>query len=309
VQEAAARLNYHPNALARGLARQCTNALGITFGVVESTDIVINAYSAAILQSVLSVAAGAGYDVTHVTRHWEGADRSLAGFRDGRTDGLLIVAPPVDSDMVPALSSLGIPLVVVSWPQGRGDVLSVDVDDVHGARTVMDHLIGLGHRRIGHIAGNPNLLSAQIRRQVYAEKVSEAGLDRSPSYVVEGVYSVEAGLRCGLKLLKLPNPPTAIFAANDEIALGVIEAAKQLGVEIPRDLSVIGIDDRPFATVVTPSLTTLHQPFDEVGREATQLLIRLMRGDRVPLGTHFFSPRLVVRDSTAPPAERLSSSA
>jgi DNA-binding LacI/PurR family transcriptional regulator len=301
VQEAVAKLNYHPNAMARGLARQRTNALGILFGVVESTEIVINAYSAAILQAVLSIAAESSYDVTHVTRHWEGAARSLASFRDGRVDGLLVVAPPVDSDIVPALSSLDIPLVVVSWPQGRGDVLSVDIDDVHGARTVMDHLLRLGHRRIAHISGNPHLLSGQIRRQCFQEKMAEARLRVPAGYDLDGTYSVEAGLRQGLQLLRLPKPPTAVFAANDEIALGLVEAAKQLGVEIPRQLSIIGIDDRPFTTVVTPSITTLHQPFDEVGREATRLLIRLMRGEHVPLGTHLFSPRLIIRDSTAPP--------
>lgn len=301
ILEAVERLNYHPNAVARGLARQRTHTIGILFGVVESTEIVINAYSAAVLQAVLSVAAEAGYNVTHLTTPWRGAEASLRAFRDGRTDGILVVAPPTDSDMLSALASIGVPLVAVSPGQSHSNVPSVDVDDVEGARLAMTHLLDLGHRRIAHITGHPNLRSAQIRRQVYEECLAAAGLPTPGAYLREGTYSHAAGLEQTRALLALDRPPTALFAANDEIAFGALEAAREASVPVPRRLSIVAVDDRPMASVLTPSLTTLHQPFDLVGREATRRLIEAIEGRAKGPAELFFHPRLIVRESTAPP--------
>ncbi|RYG45098.1 LacI family transcriptional regulator [bacterium] len=295
------KLNYHPNAVARGLARQKTHTLGILFGVVESSEIVINAYSAAILQAVLAVAAETGYNVTHLTAPWRGADRSLAAFRDGRTDGILVVAPPTDSDLLPALASLGHPLVSVSGSQNVPGVPCIDVDDADGGRVLMDHLIGLGHRRIAHITGHPNLLSAEKRKQAYLDALSHNGIPFREDYLREGYYSPESGFENGKILLNQAEPPTAIFAGNDEIAFGVLEAAHKLSIAVPGWLSVAAVDDRPLASLIRPSLTTLHQPFDVVGREAARLLIRLIDGDRTVPDTLTFHPELVIRDSTAPP--------
>ncbi|RYG36252.1 LacI family transcriptional regulator [bacterium] len=295
------KLNYHPNAVARGLARQKTYTIGILFGVVESSEIVINAYSAAILQAVLSVAAETGYNVTHLTAPWEGAEKSLGTFRDGRTDGIIVVAPPTDSDLLPALASLGHPIVSVSGSLSVKGVPSIDVDDADGGRVLMDHLIGLGHRRIAHITGHPNLLSAEKRRQAYLDALGGNGIEFRADYLRTGYYSPDSGYANARALLSLPEPPTAIFAGNDEIAFGVLEAAHKLGVSVPDWLSVAAVDDRPLASLIRPSLTTLHQPFDVVGREATRLLIRLIDGDKSTPETLTFHPELVIRDSTAPP--------
>jgi DNA-binding LacI/PurR family transcriptional regulator len=122
------RLNYHPSAVARGLARQRTHTLGVLFGVVEPSAVVLNAYSAAVLQGILTAAADDGYNVTHYTAPWLDAERSLSSFRDRRSDGLVVVAPPTDSDLMPALAGLRLPLVAVSWPSERGDIPTVDGD-------------------------------------------------------------------------------------------------------------------------------------------------------------------------------------
>lgn len=301
VLEAVTLLDYHPNAVARGLARQRTNSIGIVFGAVESSEIVINPYSATILQAALAVASEVSFDVTHITTPWRGAARSLPHFRDGRTDGFIVVAPPINSDLIPSLASIGLPLVAVSWPHGLGDVLSVDVDDVYGANIVMDHLLELGHRKIAHITGNQNLLSAQFRQNVYADRMREAGLGFDERLMVVATYSAEAGRNAAKALLSQADRPTAIFAGNDEIALGVIQAAAELGILVPSQLSVIGVDDRPFAALVSPGLTTLHQPFEEVGREAASLLVQQIRGGELSPGPRLFKPSLVSRGSTAPP--------
>jgi LacI family transcriptional regulator len=301
ILETVRHLDYHPSAVARGLARRRTNAIGILFGVVDPSAIVINAYSSAILQSVLTVAGEAGYDVTHLTTPWRGAEESLDSFRDRRTDGLLIVAPPTDSDLMPALTSLGLPLAAVSWPPERGGVPSADVDDVAGARQVMAHLLGLGHRRVAHLMGHANLISAGVRRDVYRQCLAEAGIPIRPEYILPGAYSEQSGYENAHRLLSLPEPPTAIFAANDEIAFGVMEAARERGVAVPGQLSLVGVDDRPLTRYLTPPLTTLRQPFDRVGAEATRLLLRRVAGEAVPAVVHLFEPELIVRGSTAPP--------
>jgi len=301
ILDAIKRLNYHPNAVARGLARQKTHTIGIMFGVVESSEIVINAYSAAILQAVLSIASETGYNVTHLTAHWRGADESLRMFRDGRTDGNLIVAPPTDSDLLPSLASLDLPLVAISPESGHDEISSVDVDDAEGTRLVMDHLIGLGHKRIAHIAGPPNLLSGVTRLAGYVSALEAAGLTVRDEFIHHGSYSPEAGYEHAKQLLSMPEPPTAIFAANDEIAYGVLEAAQEMGVRVPQDLSLVGVDDRPMSSRVTPALTTIHQPFDLLGRRATRMLIDAIEGEGPKPQTEFFAPSLVLRQSTSAP--------
>lgn len=303
ILEAIERLNYHPNAIAQGLAKQRTNTIGIVFGVVNSAEIVINAYSAAILQAVLSVAGERGYNVTHITAPWNGAKESLALFRNGRCDGYLVVAPPTDSDMVPALQTLDIPLVTVSWLPEQSDAVSVDIDDSHGTGLLIDHLLSLGHQRIAHITGHPNLGSAQVREKVYRDRMAEAGLSVPDELVLPAHYSQHDGYIAAKRLLLLPEPPTAIFAANDEIAAGVYDAARELGVRIPHDLSVVAVDDRPLSQYLAPKLTTLHQPFDQVGQYAAHLLIQQIVGDPVEAKTHYFKPEVVLRESTAPPGK------
>ncbi|MCW3059425.1 MAG: transcriptional regulator, LacI family [Capsulimonas sp.] len=303
ILEAMRLLDYHPSAMARGLARQRTNNLGILFGVVESASIVINSYSAAILQGVLTVASVSGYNITHLTTPWRGKEYSLAQFRDRSTDGVLVVAPPTDSDLIPALASLKLPLVAVSWPPERESVPSVDVDDVHGARLIMGHLLDLGHRRIGHLMGHGNLISAGVRRAVYEQCLGEAGIAMRPEYVLTGTYSTESGYENARRLLSLPEPPTAIFAGNDEIAFGAMEAARDMGISIPGQLSIAGVDDRPLAAYMNPPLTTLRQPFVRIGEEALRLLIQRVEGAPIPATAHLFQPELVVRGSTAPPNE------
>ena len=301
ILETMKRLDYHPSAVARGLARQRTHNLGILFGVVESSAIVINAYSAAILQGVLTAAAELDYNITHLRAPSPTREHSLSQFRDRRTDGFLVVAPPMDSVLIPALAALDIPLVAVSWPPEWQSVPSVDVDDVYGTRLIMQHLLEFGHQRIAHIGGHPNLISAITRREIYLQCLAEAGIEARSEYVLPGFYSTDAGYEGARRLLALPEPPTAIFAGNDEIAEGVLDAARELGVSVPERLSVVGVDDRPLAAYMTPPLTTLRPPFVRMGEEAARLLIRCVEGDSAPATAHLFQPELIVRGSTAPP--------
>ena len=298
------RLDYHPSAVARGLARQRTHTLGILFGVVEPSEVVLNAYSVSVLQGVLTAAAATGYNVTHYMTPWIDANQSLGAFRDRRTDGLLIVAPPTDSDLMPSIARLKLPLVAVSWPSERENVPSVDADDRVGMRQAAGHIIELGHRRIAHLMGHANLVSAMIRKQIFLDVLAEAGILPIPEFILPGQYSTTSGYERALRVLKHPERPTAIVAGNDEIAVGVVEAARDLGIRIPEELSVVGYDDRPLSALMNPRLTTVRQPFVEIGTHAVRLLVLQMEGQEVAPITHLLTPQLVIRESTAPPFTR-----
>ncbi len=296
------RLDYHPSAMARSLVRGRTNTLGIMFSLVESSAIVINAYSSAILQGVLTAAAETGFNVMHLTQPWRDAEHSAHIFRNRRTDGILVIAPTLDSDLIPTLAALDLPVVAVSWPSERYDIPSVDVDDVKSARLATEHLLGLGHTRVAHLMGHANLVSVATRRATFVAVLAEAGVPANPQYIVPGLYYASSGYENTQRLLALPEPPTAIFAGNDEIAFGALEAARELGVSVPEQLSLIGVDDRPMASLVTPALTTVRQPLTQIGETAARMLVQRVEGKPVAPTVHLLEPELAVRGSTAPPA-------
>jgi len=300
IMEAAARLKYHPNAMARGLVRRRTHAVGVLYGVVGAEVVITNPYASGVLQGILAAAAEAGYCVTIYTDLWRGGMENIARYRDGRTDGILVVAPPASSSIVPDLSSLGITLAVVSSSGEPYGVPSVDVDNMQGGRLATRHLLELGHTRIAHLAGNRDMMSAPVRRDAYCAALQEAGVPVRPEYILETRYDGETVQEAVQTLLRLPEPPTALFAANDTIALTAMQTAQQLGLSIPEDLSLVGFDDTPAASLVTPALTSVRQPLQQISALATRLLIAQIEGETVETACRLMAPQLVVRNSTAP---------
>lgn len=305
VQEAVHRLNFHPNASARNLARRRTNTIGVLFAQITTPVITINVQSSSILQGVMNAAATTGYNVTLFTQAWRDHERSSAHYRDRMTDGILLVAPPVGSDVVPALADLRIPLVVMWSPSGREDVPFVDVDNARGAELAAEHLLSLGHRRIAHIAGDESQTSAEERRDSFVRALLTAGIVPPADYILPGAYYAQAGYEQALRLLRTVPRPTAIFAANDAIAAGVLRAARDQGVRVPQELSVVGFDDNPAVSLISPPLTTIRQPHLEIGETATRLLVARVSG-REPTVTAprtLLAPELIVRETTAPPSQ------
>jgi DNA-binding LacI/PurR family transcriptional regulator len=294
------RLGYHPNAMARGLVRRRMDTLGVLFGAVEP-GVVTNSYAVGVLEGVFLAAAETGHSITLFTQPWVSAEVSTAPFRDRRTDGVLMIAPLTDSDMLPALAGLDLPLVVISPAVALEGIPSVDVDNVQGARLATEHLLSLGHTRIVHVTGNANQPSVPPRREGFLTAMDAAGIAVTPEHVVTSAYN--AGISCESvrRLLTRPVPPTAIFAGNDVIALAALDAARELGIPVPERLSIVGFDDIPAASLVTPPLTTVRQPLTEIGRKATRLLVARVNGEPVPGRTHLEEPALVVRGSTARP--------
>ncbi|GGS58826.1 LacI family DNA-binding transcriptional regulator [Actinokineospora fastidiosa] len=223
-----------------------------------------------------------------------------------RPTGVVMVYSELTSAQQVQLASRDIPFVLVD-PTGEPahGVPSVGADNWSGGLAATRHLVNLGHRRVAIITGGP-MLSARARLDGYRAALEEAGLPVDPTLIREGEYRIVDGYRHTTALMRLPEPPTAIFASNDGEALGVYQAAHALGLRIPDDLSVVGFDDLPPAEIMIPALTTVRQPLGEMAAIATELVVELSRGlsdrqRRVVLPTE-----LVVRASTAPPRRRLT---
>jgi DNA-binding LacI/PurR family transcriptional regulator len=301
VLEAMKEMNYHPNAVARGLSSKRVHTLGVHCGVTQADEFITNPYAAGIVGGILKRASLEGFDVTLFTNRWQSVQKSAPALRDGRTDGMIAIAPPLGCDMLQGLSSLGMPLVAISAP-ARPGIPVVDVDNYAGAKMAARHLIELGHRRIAAIWGDNDLFCFAPRRQGFCDALSEAGLPLDPQWLVTSHFDGSLAFEQASVLLHQPVRPTAICAGNDTIALAVIDAARGAGLCVPQQLSVVGFDDSPFATVVTPSLTTIRQPLRDIGECAAALLINRMNGHAAADDEkgHWLCPELVARGSTGP---------
>lgn len=297
---AAKEMGYYPNALARSLSGRPTRTLGVLFCLERASVAVANPYAFTVFQGLTTGAADAGYDVTLFTEPWHDAKCSGGILRSGRTDGVLLIAVTTDSDILASLAETGLPAVALS-SSGSPDISSVDVDNPAGARLATRHLLGLGHRRIAHLPGDDNLISSVERRDAFSATLTEAGVAAGTDYMPAGSYEAESGYERTRRLLALPSPPTAIFASNDTLALAAINAARDCGVAVPGQLSVIGFDDLPMLSLEAVGLTTIRQPLMEIGQVGARLLIALIESGYARPERRLFSPELIVRNSTAAP--------
>lgn len=287
-----ADLGYETSLVASSLRRRRTNVIGILVAEFES-------FSVELLKGVSTAASGTGYELLAYSglvadkSHpgWE--RRSLSRLAGTLIDGAIVVTPTM---LMPTTS---IPVVAIDPHSGPGGPSTIDSDNVGGARGATRYLIELGHRRIAHIRGRSDLASAQLREAGYRESLEEAGIPFDPALVQDGGYQAALTAEAARELLTRPDRPTAVFAANDMSALGVIAVARELGLRVPEDLSVIGFDDIPEAASSTPPLTTVAQPLHDLGAQALRMLIELLDGHEVP-GHVQLPAELVIRASTGP---------
>ena len=306
IMEVAADLNYSPNAVAQGLKRQYTSTIGVLFNWAGPTA-VHDLFSTALLDGIVAGAATAGYHILLYTKSWRDAATSSPMFSDRRTDGVIVVAPEEASDVVPSLTALGVPTVLLSSATDVPGVHFVKTDNHLGVSLALDHLWDMGHRRIAFASQARARCSMRERDEAYRAWMGRHGFPIPDGYVLEDLdRNHEAGNVTRLeRLLSLPKRPTAVFAATDDLAVDVLEAARALSLAVPEQLSVVGFDDVLVASLTVPKLTTVRQPLHEMGRQAAHLLIANIKGEEEttagPTG-HVTAPGLIVRDSTGPPA-------
>ncbi|GAC1519999.1 MAG: LacI family DNA-binding transcriptional regulator [Chloroflexota bacterium] len=291
-------LNYTPSLAAKSIRSQTSHVIGLV--VPEVTDL----FHLEVIKGVGMGIRGSGYDLMIYTRErsaisgrqsWE--QEHVALLSSGLTDGCIVVTPAAPTFPETAR-------IVIIDPLGDGaNVPSVVARNRTGALAVMEYLIGLGHCRIALIGGRPDTLSASRRFEGYRDGLLAAGLPFDPALVQGGDYSRECGWEGAHQLLRLSERPTAIFAANDRTAMGVMDVAQELRLRIPQDISVVGFDNVPEAAQVTPKLTTVDQSIQEMGALATRIMIGLLHGD-VPRQTPVkVATHLIIRESCQPPAE------
>ncbi len=219
-----------------------------------------------------------------------------------QVDGIILSSPVTDCEPVlRALEAMDIPFVRISPGTNHALTSSVFIDDAQAADDMTTHLINAGHRRIGFIKGHPNHKGSEDRLAGYRRALDRAGIAFDPVLVCDGEFDFDSGVRGAGRLLDLPEPPTAIFASNDDMAAGVLAVAHDRNIDLPGELSVAGFDDTTLARTVWPPLTTIHQPMAELAQTAAEILIE--GGDI----THRRLPhQLIERASVAPPYRKIS---
>lgn len=301
VLEIAAELNYQPNSLARGLRTSRSFTIGLL--VPDLT----NPLFPPIVRGVEEVLGALGYSALIVnTDNDEKKEMQLfMTLLNRRCDGFILATAFRHDPVVEAIAKRNIPAVLVNRSTESHLLPAVAGDEVTEMREAIEYLISLGHRRIAHVAGPQNLSTGYIRRRAFLASIKEKGLDpeECPIAVATGTNE-EAGKDAAKELLARPGKrPTAILAANDQLAIGVIDCLTSCGLECPKDASVIGFNDIPRMDRITPSLTTFALPKHEMGVRAAQILQGWIDGTSIPEPStiHLECP-LVIRESTGPAA-------
>ncbi len=280
VLEAARRLNYYPDAAARRLASGESRTIALVWHRAPDRTY-RDAFLPGILEGVARAARHYGYHVLFRSVGVEDASGSYASLvRSRHTDGLILSGPRSDDEHLFQLHREGFPLVLHGHLAGA-DIPSVDVDNVQGAMMAVEHLIALGHRRIGMVTNAPLAYAAsQQRLEGYRHALEEAGIPYDQSLVQHGNFDEESGYAAIEALLALGDPPTACFVASDMVALGALKALQEEEVRVPDDVALVGFDDITAARFISPALTTVHVPAFGLGWSGAELLIRLIKGDR-----------------------------
>ncbi|WP_345763673.1 LacI family DNA-binding transcriptional regulator [Diaminobutyricibacter sp. McL0608] len=293
VLEAVEKLGYESSLVASSMRSRRTGVIGVLVADFEP-------FSAEILKGVGTALHDSRYDLLAYSgsrqassEGWE--RRSLSRLSGTLIDGAIMVTPTVVN------VTADVPIVAIDPHTGHADLPTVESDSFTGARHATSYLVELGHKRIGFVAGRPDLRSSILRDAGYRRALAEAGLPFDASLVGVGRYQQDTGREAATRLLSRADRPTAIFAANDLSAIAVIKAATELGLDVPGDVSVVGFDDIPEASTHNRPLTTVAQPMQQLGAAAADLLVALMKGES-PSPTHIRLPtRLIVRATTAPP--------
>lgn len=301
VQAAIERLDYRPNPMARGLSRGRSQTLGVIVPFFTHASAVER------LRGVVAALEGSPYDLVlfnvespvHRDEHFASLTR-----RD-RADGLLVVSLPPPDGSLKRLADSGVPVVLLD-ARGAG-VPAVVTDDVEGGRIATRHLLALGHERIAFIGDEPDnpfgFTSSGDRERGFVEAMGTAGVEIRPGYIRHGPHVRSVARRLTEELLARRHPPTAIFAASDTQALGVLEAVRAAGLRVPADLSVVGFDDVEVSSYA--GLTTVRQPLYESGLKATTLLLEALGTGPLAPVQHPLALELITRETTAAPATRM----
>ncbi|GAB2699405.1 LacI family DNA-binding transcriptional regulator [Paenibacillus thermoaerophilus] len=298
VLDAIKELGYRPNSAARSLARGKTGIIGLTLTTLQDSlfDNIVKAVNEALEEYGYFLAISIkGQSV----RDDGNTDHFL--FQKDRVDGIIVLSPTDEDEYVFELKRKGIPFVLVDNQNPAAQASTVNVDNYQGGRDATEHLLKLGHKKIVHIAGPELFLSSRERKRGYSDAMTAAGL--TPMIEQAAQFSIRDGYAAVARWLTVGELPSAVFAADDFIALGVFEGLRNEGIRVPEDVSIVGYDDQMFAGEVRPGFTTVRQPAERMGREAVSLLMKGLNGASKRTAAVQLPPQLIVRGSTSAPRD------
>jgi LacI family transcriptional regulator len=296
VQEAMARLGYSPDRRARSLAGGRSQVLAVLVPDLGT------GYTGEIIRGIDAEVGLAQYELLLYTTHRRAAKESsyIASIARGMADGLVLVLPSDLQGIVEHLRQIEFPFVLVDYQGIEDNVPAVCATNWQGAYNATEYLIGLGHRRIGFITGDMEMAAARNRLAGYQAALRTHHVTGDPTLVRNGEFHYPEGYAAALALLALPDPPTSIFASNDDMALATMDALRGQGLHVPEDISVVGFDGIPQAAWVHPPLTTVSQPLAQMGRVATQMLLDRLNEPSRPARRVELPTELIIRDSCRP---------
>lgn len=297
VQSAIRAVGYAPNISARRLAQNKSFMLCILMypGLLQP--------ASAILSRIMDIGFEENYDILiqpYFPTHSRSKNKLVSLISEHRIDGF-VTTPPCDAEdfVSDLLGTFKVPLVQINPFTHSDQIPYVTGDDVLGARLITEHLLSLGHRRIAFLMGPRNMRASFDRLAGYQMALEAWNIPLAPDLVRDSEFTFDGGYTATRLLLDSAAPPSAIFAGNDEAAYGVIFAAQEQGLQIPKQLSICGYDDYAMSKSIWPGLTTIHQPAEELIEIATRALIRLLKGESLPSNRILVPSELIVRNSTA----------
>jgi LacI family repressor for deo operon, udp, cdd, tsx, nupC, and nupG len=298
VQKVIDEAGYRPNRMGSSLrTRRSGNIVAIIPDITKPVN-------AGIIRAIEQVAQSNGYSVLlGDTQGLEERERHYAQLvEQGQADGILLFGArlPFDVDESRPLSEQLPPIVNGNERIDSDQLVQVSVDNVAAAKMAVNHLTALGHKRIAAVTGPMDVPSSTERLRGYRDALESAGLNFDPALVVQAGYDAITGMEAGRQLLLRKERPTAIFCFDDDTAIGVMKLYQQQGFLIPQDVSIMGFDDIHYAEFVTPALTTVHQPLEEIGKTCINLLLQQLAGKTVVPGRQFLPFELMIRGSTGP---------
>ena len=301
VQAAIEKMNYSPSHVARSLAGLDHYRIGVLYSNPSA------AFLSEFLLGALNECRKTGHQllVEQCGSSLQSEKAALERLLASGVDGLILPPPLCETrSILVRIEKAGVPMVAVASGQGSTQWASVRIDNYKASRKMTQHLLQLGHKRIGFIKGHPNQSVSNQRLQGFLDVLHEAGIAHEPGLIEQGYFDYRSGMAAAEKLLHRTNRPTAIFAANDDMAAATVAVATRLGLGVPRDLSVSGFDDTPISSIIYPTLTTIRQPIAAMGRSAIDMLLsevkRLREKDGSEPMMEMLSYALIKRESTGP---------
>lgn len=285
-------LNYQPHMIARQFRTMETKTILVVVPDITS------AFFSEVLRGIEHEAVLNGYQVllgdteNDIEREKEFIDRLF----QKQVDGMLLLTARIDMKKLEQISNQ-FPIVLACEYMDGLDLPTVSIDNISSARKATEHLIQLGHTKIAHITGPINVILSRDRLRGYQQALFSHDINIDSAFIQEGDFSLLSGYNQMIKLLALEDPPTAVFVFNDEMAIGAIKAAKDSGKRIPEDIAVVGFDNINISTIIEPSLTTIDQPKYDIGKKAMNLLLKIIKGERLEKRKLVLNDELIIRES------------